>query len=89
MFTIEKGVPHPAGHWAGNRTLYPFLQMEVGDSFAVPLSGERAKAGRGSTDKTAAKLRASASSHSMRYPGVKFSVRTISAENIVRCWRIS
>ena len=31
MYEIEKGVPMPP-----SKTLYPFAQMEIGDSFFVP-----------------------------------------------------
>lgn len=34
-FKIEKGVPLPPKRSRG-KTMYPFGQMEVGDSFAIP-----------------------------------------------------
>lgn len=34
---IEKGIPAPAPRARGVRHKYPFLKMEVGDSFAIPL----------------------------------------------------
>jgi len=37
MMIIEKGVAFPAGHKT-KKYKYPFSDMEVGDSFSVPLS---------------------------------------------------
>lgn len=39
MIAIDKNIPMPARSYGG-RTKYPFHTMEVGDSFAVGLSGE-------------------------------------------------
>lgn len=40
-FRVEKGVPRPKGYGSGNRRgKYPWAQMEIGDSFAVPRSEE-------------------------------------------------
>jgi hypothetical protein len=67
MLPIEKNVPIPAR--------YPFGEMEVGDSFAIPLGVARntvtVAAGR-YDDK-----------HNM-----KFTVRRM-ADNTLRCWRIA
>ena len=34
MFKIEKGIPQPQG--GGRFSLYPWQELEVGDSFMVP-----------------------------------------------------
>lgn len=39
-FKIEKSVPVPAS-LAGRRAKYPWRDMDVGDSFFVPLNGEQ------------------------------------------------
>lgn len=36
-FTIEKNVPMPKGRTTAK---YPYAQMEVGDSFLIPCSGD-------------------------------------------------
>jgi hypothetical protein len=38
MFTIEKNVPIPASTRAVGASKYPWEQMTVGDSFAIPVS---------------------------------------------------
>jgi hypothetical protein len=58
--------------------------MEVGDSFAVTLSGKSTYKGE---DTAAHKLRSAAKTHGRRYDK-KFTVRTYRDEGIARCWRI-
>ena len=38
MYRIQKNIPIPAKMPQGRKQIYPFDRMEVGDSFAVPLS---------------------------------------------------
>jgi len=66
MPPIDKNVPLPAR--------FPFEQMEVGDSFAVPPSVHRTTVG-------IAALRYG------RKHGMKFTVRQV-ADKTFRCWRI-
>lgn len=40
-FEIRKGVPCPDPYKQGRQTLYPWKEMEVGDSFVVPLKPGR------------------------------------------------
>lgn len=80
---IEKDVPLP-GPYVGAPRKYPFPDMEVGDSFAVPLEGESSSRGM---DTAADKLRCAALNHGRRYGG-KFVVRTVREENVARCWRV-
>lgn len=42
-FKIEKDVPVPVIEGRGRNALYPWKQMNAGDSFVVPLSESRAK----------------------------------------------
>jgi len=69
MITIQKGVPLPKR--ANNK--YPFQEMEVGDSFELPVSQKAAVA-------------RSAWSRGLELEA-KFTVRQISDET-VRVWRI-
>ena len=80
--TIETDIPPPIPS-NGRPFKYPFLIMKVGDSFAVPLTGERRKG----EDAAACRLRAAASRHS-RFHGVRFSIRTDREKGVARCWRV-
>ena len=79
---IEKNVPVPSGAGRGRNPLYPFTDMEIGDSFALPLVAEAG----GSTATN--RVNQAASQHSRRH-GAKFTVRTLRDEGIVRCWRVA
>lgn len=75
MFQIEKDVPIP--ETANKRlrtTKYPFRQLEVGDSFFVPLTNGQ----------SATKLQRSLASCAARQ---KVKVQTRCVENGVRVWR--
>jgi len=71
MYKIEKGIALPQGK-AKKQTIYPFAQMEVGDSFFVE-------------GKTIANVSSSAVHHALKSEK-KFSVRKENGG--VRCWRI-
>jgi hypothetical protein len=91
MFKIEKGVPlPPQERGRGAISKYPFAEMEVGDSFSLPLTGEKGTGG--STyykwDKSTRKL-TNASIHHARRHGKKFTVREMKEEGVARCWRVS
>lgn len=74
---IEKGVPAPK---RGPNSVYPWHQMEIGDSFAVPF-----KEGDGSGAVTRARLlTAGASAYKARG-----RVRTAIDGDKVRIWRIA
>ena len=79
---IEKGVPLP-GPIAGPPRKYPFPDMEVGDSFAVPLSGEKTEK---YDDRATSLLRGAALNYGRR-TGMEFVVRTVREEGVARCWR--
>lgn len=84
---IERGVPLPARqmHLRPRASKYPFAQLEVGDSFAIPLSGER----KNNLYVTSMRLTSAAASHRKRNPGWAFSIRTLPDEGVVRIWRVS
>lgn len=75
MYAIEKNIPMPKRS-GGNKLVYPFRDMIVGDSFVVPFD-KRATA------------RASSMSYARRNKGVKFSSRCVSVGTStgVRIWR--
>lgn len=95
MFKIEKGIPlppkvtNPQGASCGvrnrNNLSYPLAQLEVGDSFAVPLTDEFTSQGAPrATSRVAMAAAAVAKTH-----GFKFTLRTLRDQGVVRCWRIS
>ena len=85
--TIEKGVPIPIGAGTPGHKIYPFEEMEVGDSFSVPLSGETGKTG---ADKASDRVSSAVCQFKKRKSGGwKFSVRIERNEGVVRCWRIA
>jgi hypothetical protein len=71
-FTVESGIPIP-GQRSGRRRLYPFPEMKVGDSFAVPTGSQQT-------------VRSAACWYGVRNRK-QFSVRK-SATGF-RCWRIA
>jgi len=72
MYRIQKNIPIPAKKSAGRKQVYPFEKMEVGDSFAIPLS--KAKSAAAIMVKYAKRT------------GMKFTKRLLDKE--VRIWRI-
>lgn len=79
---IDKHVPTPPPS-NGRPRKYPFPDMVVGDSFAVPLAGET----RDGEDHAAVKLRCAAIRYA-RVHGGKFTVRTDREAGVARCWRV-
>jgi hypothetical protein len=77
-FVIETDVPAPAG-----RSKYPFAEMDLGDSFFVPLEDETV------ANRRAQSVRAQAGRFG-KLNGVKFSIRTLDEDGQVgvRCWRV-
>jgi hypothetical protein len=69
---IEKGLRIPDEKaWRHNRQ-YPFMEMKIGDSFAVPLVEE-------------AKVRSAASHYAARH-GVRF--RVVKMKDSIRVWKV-
>lgn len=75
MYKIESGIPMPAAN-AGGPTTYPFADMQIGDSFAVPFGDDRKAA--------VARVTAAKQQYARRH-GVKLSIRTF--ESDMRVWR--
>jgi hypothetical protein len=81
-FQIEKNIPIPKIS-AGRGRIYPFPEMKVGDSFAVPITKETSF----SKSKNTAAVRSSAIAYARKYGG-KFSVKFDSTDEVIRCWRV-
>lgn len=75
MFKIEKGVPIKS-----SRSDYPFDDMEVGDSFAVPVTSESPTAVKN-------RLSAACAYHQRKLAPRKFIVRVEVGSRKVRVWR--
>lgn len=73
MFQIEKNIPVPSIRISSLD--FPFKDMEVGDSFSVPV-------------KNRSSVRTAATAYSKGNIGTTFVVRVVDAEN-VRIWRTS
>jgi len=86
-FVIEQDVPLPPKHigTAPRPPKYPFAEMSVGESFAVPLGEEKA----GSNYVSAIRLRSAATNFKKRHTAeaFEFTVRTLHDEGVVRVWR--
>lgn len=81
-YKIEKGVPIPRKR--GEKSKYPFSQMEVGDSFEVKVDILT------SPEKLAMSIRNcyhNVCRYNNEFKDRKFTIRIISPQS-VRCWRI-
>jgi hypothetical protein len=74
MYKIEKNIKIPE---ETSGAMYPLHELEVGDSFFVPMS-EDGRSGR--------RLQTAASGYMRRHPGIKLIVRTV--EGGTRVWRV-
>ena len=75
---IEKGIEVPFGN---RRTVYPFKEMEVGDSFLVtPADYEELRT-------VARRIPPSANRFGKNH-NMKFSIRLMKKENGIRVWRV-
>ena len=84
---IETGIKIPPKASGGGYTSsYPLADLEVGQSFAIPLTGERLK--QNGTDRARGRLSV-AISKVQRKTGKKFTTRELKDEGVVRCWRIA
>lgn len=84
---VEKGFPLPpkrraprSGHY-GAYLVYPWRDMEVGDSFAVPIEGDSVRA--------QAKMTGATSDRSRRYPELRYATRVLieDGRDVIRVWR--
>ena len=80
---INKDLPPPPPT-EGRPFKYPFPNMAVGDSFAVPLGHENNAKGE---SMAAVRLRSSAIRYARTHGG-KFTVRTDREAGEARCWRV-
>ncbi len=80
---IDKHLPPPPPT-TGRPFKYPFPDMAVGDSFAVPLEDVNNPKGE---NVTACRLRGSAIRYARAHGG-KFTVRTDRETGEARCWRV-
>lgn len=80
---IERGIPSPPpSHGRGNPK-YPLAELQVGDSFAVPLTGIQ----KGGQDIAAWQLR-NAASQAGRRLGRRFTCSLEPDGLSIRCWRV-
>ena len=79
MFQIERDIPIPPRAVRKSSSLYPFEDMQVGDSFLVPLNGAKVELVRGRIQNQLTRFRKADSAK-------KFSMRVI--EGGIRVWRI-
>ena len=82
MFTIEKGIPAPV---RGSATNFPLTQMEIGDSFLVPVDFADQSPEAVTLAKRKVASLAAARQGVTKTTGSKFAVRRL--ENGVRVWR--
>lgn len=71
IYTIEKSVPLPSKR---QRIIYPFPDMQIGDSFSVPSSKYQ-------------NLNGAARAYEKKNPGTKFTTRKMQ-DNEIRIWRV-
>lgn len=77
---IEKGIDSPKNVTKGRAFIYPFRQMEVGDSFFVPFEG---------IEKNRVRLRVNGSWQSTKnYHNLDWIITMRCEESGVRVWRI-
>jgi hypothetical protein len=79
---IDKDVPLPDNRRRLPRTAYPFSEMQVGDSFAVPVPS-------GKNPSSFSAHMCTAAYQWGRTKNAKFSVRIIDEKTKVRVWRIA
>lgn len=82
IFKIDKGLPMPKIS-KGRPRIYPFSEMEVGDSFAVPITDNLSLG----NNKNSSLLRSAATAYTRKY-GDKFSVLLDRPNKVARCWRV-
>jgi hypothetical protein len=79
---IDKGVPIPTTYRSGTCP-YPFAEMGVGDSFAIPVPlGEQPKV-------VAGRIRARVEWWKKQAPGFHAAIRVEQDGKAVRCWRVA
>lgn len=76
-YKIEKGIPIPRDpFYREYAAKYPWRQMEVGDSFAIPIEEKE-------------RIRYAIVQARKRNPEYKFVTRTLPFEGLIRIWRVA
>ena len=88
---IIRNAPPPTPDCRGRRPVYPWDDISVGDAFDVPApADERASDGKHPVHN---RVTGAASTRNLREKvngsGVKFVVRYLRGENVVRCWKVA
>ncbi len=85
-FQLEKFIPIPSRRgYSGNERLYPFPDMQPGDSFFIPAGGQSGK----TVGMAAFCWAREEHRKNPETPRIVFSIRTIKTEPAgVRCWRV-
>ena len=81
---VTKDIPVPPPSNGGRPYKDPFLNMQVGDSFTVPLTGQPHNDGG---DVASNRVRNAGKRYTTK-TGARFTVRVLKDEGVVRCWRI-
>jgi len=82
-YQIQSNIPAPPlTQRNGPTRKYPFKDMQVGDSFFVPLSAERWTRERTRVEVAAVK-------YANKNPGVRFTCASSRYDGGLRCWRIA
>jgi hypothetical protein len=85
-FTITKNIPIPPVSGKGRDALYPFAQMDIGDSFAAPAEGYTKTGKPRTAERVRGVLVNCARGYAAKHnPTAKFATRVIG--NTVRVWR--
>ena len=85
MYKIEKNIPIANITRNGVKQYkYPFFEMNVGDSFAVPVD----PATQLGYIRVQNRVTGNVAAQHKRQPDAKFITRTIKAENVIRVWRV-
>jgi len=84
MYKIEKNIEMPNPFWNGIASnKYPFKEMEIGDSFAVPVDPTT----KLNYKQVAARMSTAISNHKKRDANTRFSMRTLKHDKCIRVWR--
>lgn len=90
--SVQKSVPIPT-YASRTPTDLPFGDLQVGDSFSVPLSKEVLRIGINGTKRNAASraVREKCRQFRQRHGNgaLKFTIREVKEEGVVRCWRVA
>lgn len=84
---VETGLPIPEPRSRGMKPTYPFAKLKVGESFSVPISGERYGTGN---EKALQRIMCAAANWKRRNDTkAEFTTRIDRADGVVRCWRVA